>query len=907
MTVTESASTRLSPSASLNERLALTLLRQYFGHTSFRAGQSEVITSILGCQDTFVVMPTGGGKSLCYQIPALMMDGTALVISPLIALMQDQVRTLERAGIPGCFINSSLPFEEIRRRMQSAREGAYKLIYVAPERLESKQFLEEMQRVEWSFLAVDEAHCVSEWGHDFRPAYLSIADANAVLGRLPTIALTATATPEVQEDILAQLQMREPERFIRGFDRPNLNYIVETEHDKTVRLADICASSPGTNIVYCGSRKRVEQFAQSLRDYNLPVQPYHAGLSDGFRKSVLEKFLGGECKTIVATNAFGMGIDKADVRNVIHCDLTLSLEAYYQEAGRAGRDGEPADCTLLYTPADRRLMEFFLQSSFPATDMVEKVYTLLYDSVQAGNGEKPLRVSPLDDARLASALGVHPAEAGAAVNLLERANVLRRGSSGRTARVQFLATRERLREYHSNVPEVRRNALNALMRLVGSAAFHGLTEFDVQDVWRKHGVSVDEFLEAMRAFEYGRLVLFEPPGMSDGITLLLERFPREHLTRSLPVDWQKLTLRRERAMQKLEAVERYATTPDCKRDVLLTYFGEADVEPHCGRCSSCKQAEKTVQKSETLTPRKQFLLQQVLNVAAELDGRFGRAVMADVILGKKASDKVRKFGLHRVVSFGAAAKFSEQEVSEALQTALEAQWLGISEERYPTLYLTPQGASKLPSVPEPAQLDGYNRDTCSYPDLFAQAQRVRDELASLYRLAPHIIVDDRSLTALVNALPRTVQEMKREVRYLSDVCLYRFAPIFLQAVQGFLRHRAAENGLDASTLPDAVQRTLAMLRSGLTVEETAHKRHLNVGTVAQHIQVAVEQGVMLERGRFVREELYAVVKEFLQIRPDAFLKDIRAAVHGEVEWYELRIAAAFARSERETQMQNAAR
>ncbi|MCU0424459.1 MAG: RecQ family ATP-dependent DNA helicase [Candidatus Kapabacteria bacterium] len=884
--------------STLNERLALTLLRQYFGYTSFRAGQSEIIDSIMRCRDTFVVMPTGGGKSLCYQIPALMQDGTALVISPLIALMHDQVRALEKAGIPGCFINSSLPFEEIRRRLQAAREGVYKLIYVAPERLESKQFLEEMQRVEWSFMAVDEAHCVSEWGHDFRPAYLRIHDANTVLGRLPIIALTATATPEVQTDITQQLQMQEPERFIRGFDRPNLRFTVQHETDKTTRLADICtATAQGSNIVYCGSRKRVEQFAQALRGYNVPVVAYHGGMSDNFRRSALERFLSGEVKTIVATNAFGMGVDKPDVRNVVHCDLTLTPEAYYQEAGRAGRDGESADCTLLYAPNDRRLMEFFVQCAFPSLELVQNVYAVLYDSIQAGIGTKPLETSKLNADRIGTMLSVHPAETNAVISLLERANVLRRGTPGSMARVQFLATRERLREYYGNVPERKRNALNALMRLVGSAAFHEPTEFDMLDVWRKHNVPTEEFLEAVRAFEYGRLVKFEPPGMSDGITLLLERFPKEQLMNYLPYDWQKHLLRRERAVQKVETMERYATTSDCKRDFLLRYFGELEIEPHCGRCSSCKEAEHASKTSAYQSERKQFLVQQILAAAAELDGRFGKTVLAEVLVGKRSSEKVRKFGLHRAATFDAAGKFSEQEIAETVQHCLSAQWLSPTEERFPTVFLTPLGAAQLASVPEPLHLDGYNRDDCSYPELLQEAKRLRYDLASLHRIAQHIIVDDRSLTALVNALPRTVQEMKREVRYLSDVCIYRFAPQFLKLVQEYIRRKAAQNGTDAGELPDNVQRSLEMLRSGMSVEEVAEKRHLNAGTIAQHIQIALEQGVVLPRERFVREELYAAVKEFLQIRPEAFLKDIRQAIHGDVEWWELRVAAAFVRGE----------
>ncbi|MCS6808280.1 MAG: ATP-dependent DNA helicase RecQ, partial [Bacteroidota bacterium] len=598
------------------EDLALRLLRTYFGYPHFRDGQRDIIQSILQYHDTFVVMPTGSGKSLCYQIPALMLEGTALVISPLIALMHDQVRALDIAGIPSCYINSSLPTAEIQRRMHAAREGAYKLMYVAPERLESKQFIEEMKWIEWSFIAVDEAHCVSEWGHDFRPAYLQISTANTMLGRLPIIALTATATPDVQEDIIRQLHMHNPVCFIRGFDRPNLTYIVENTKDKIARVADICTASSGSTIVYCASRKRVEEYAQALRSYHISVVSYHGGMSDTFRRSALERFVNDEVRTIVATNAFGMGVDKPNVRNVIHCDLTLTLEAYYQEAGRAGRDGASAVCTLLYTPSDRRRMEFFLQCTFPSQELIVRVYELLYDSVQAGIGTVPCDPSRLHAQRIASMLSTHVAEIEAVLHFLERMHILRRGSLSKMARVQFLATRERLREYYNNVPEPKRNALDALMRLAGSAAFHAPVEFDIFDVWRKHTIRIEDFLEAVRAFEYGRLIMFEPPGMSDGITLLQERSPKEHILLAFPFDWQQYSLRRERAIQKLDIVEHYATTTTCKRDFILRYFGEVDIEPRCRRCSSCTTAIQVSQQRAHQSEQTKFLVQQILQTVA---------------------------------------------------------------------------------------------------------------------------------------------------------------------------------------------------------------------------------------------------------------------------------------------------
>ncbi|TAE27844.1 MAG: RecQ family ATP-dependent DNA helicase [Candidatus Kapaibacterium sp.] len=892
-------------------RLAHTLLYQHFGYTNFRAGQLEIIESITRLNDTFVVMPTGGGKSLCYQLPALMLEGTALVISPLIALMQDQVRSLEKAGIAACFINSALPWDEIRRRLSDARDGKYKLVYVAPERLESKQFQEQAQRVSWSFLAVDEAHCVSEWGHDFRPAYLSIARANEELGRFPIIALTATATPDVQDDVVRQLRLMETNRFIRGFDRPNLTYSVEHDHDKTTRLADICAEATrettsneaGSVIVYCASRKRVEQFTQSLRNYHIHAEPYHAGLGDAYRRAVLERFTENRTNIIVATNAFGMGVDKPNVRAVVHCDLTLSLEAYYQEAGRAGRDGEAARCIMLYAVQDRRMMDFFLQCSYPDSDLIANVYNVLYDSVQAARGEKPFNAVKLSEEQIASVVGqqagqnVYGAEVRAVLTLFERAGILRRGGERGIAQAQFLGTRERMREYHNNIPERRRNALNALARLIGSEGFSRPVAFDIHDVWRKHYVPIEDFLEAVRGFEYAHLVKFDPPGSNDGISLLLPRIGRDDLRSALPIDWQGLTLRRARAEQKRSAVEEYATTSECKRDVLLSYFGEADVEVRCGRCSSCREAERTQRSLETISHRKRFLMQHVLRAASELDGRFGKSVMASVLLGEKSAEKVRKFGLHRLVSFAAAKEFPKQEVHEMLETAQNAGYLVPTGGQFPTIALSTEGAKAAPDLPAAAILDGYNRDECLYPELFVTAQKIRTEVASLERVPPHAVLDESSLIALVNALPKNIESMKREVRHLGQVCMLRFAPLFLKAVQGFIAHESAQNGNDMYTLAPAVRTTIEMLRGGMSLQEVAEKRRLTVETLAQHIQSALEQGTSLRREDYVAEELYLIIRDYLRIRPDAFLKDIRAMLHTETEWHILRIAAAFARRE----------
>ena len=340
------------------------ILKQYYGHSAFRAGQEALIDAILSGRDALCVMPTGGGKSLCYQIPALLLPGITLVVSPLISLMKDQVAALKSAGVPAAYINSSLTGEQIRTVYARTRKGAYKLIYVAPERLETNSFLSLMQEMDVSFLAVDEAHCISQWGQDFRPSYLGIVDFINALPRRPIVAAyTATATKQVQSDILRLLQLQSPYRIVTGFDRPNLYFDVRRPKNKFSALAALIDERRGrSGIVYCATRAAVERVCDSLCDRGIAATRYHAGLTDEERQQNQDDFQFDRKTVMVATNAFGMGIDKSNVNFVIHYNMPKSLEAYYQEAGRAGRDGEAADCILLYSAGDVETAKFLIQS-----------------------------------------------------------------------------------------------------------------------------------------------------------------------------------------------------------------------------------------------------------------------------------------------------------------------------------------------------------------------------------------------------------------------------------------------------------------------------------------------------------------------------------------------------------------
>lgn len=406
---------------------AVTSLRTHFGFDNFREGQREVIESILAGKDVVVVMPTGSGKSLCYQLPAMILEGVTLVVSPLIALMKDQVDALRARGLPATFVNSSIPEAEQHARIESLRRREHKLVYIAPERFRSSRFNAALQSIPISLFAVDEAHCISTWGHDFRPDYLRLRHVIRSLGNIRTLALTATATPYVRSDIVQQLGLEKPQTFVSGFDRPNLRIEVvhtEKEREKITRIKRLAQSNVGSGIVYASTRKAVEQVGRELKKAGLTVSTYHAGMTDAVRVRAQEDFMSSRTQMIVATNAFGMGIDKSDIRFVAHYQMPGSIEAYYQEIGRAGRDGLPSTCVLLFNYADKNTHDFFIEGSYPDLSLVKSVYNALLRTEL-----KQIQLSTSEIAHLAQEK--NELAINSALYLLERAGHIERTAANR--------------------------------------------------------------------------------------------------------------------------------------------------------------------------------------------------------------------------------------------------------------------------------------------------------------------------------------------------------------------------------------------------------------------------------------------------------------------------------------------
>ena len=574
-------------------------LRQSFGYPGFRPGQERAIASILTGRDTLVVLPTGGGKSLCYQVPALMTPGLTVVVSPLISLMKDQVDALSARGLPAAFINSTLTSSQVSDRLAKAGRGEIKMLYVAPERFDAGVTADRLRAMGVSLLAVDEAHCISEWGHDFRPSYLRMRDVRDRLGAPPTMALTATATPEVRKDIATQLALRNPTIIVTGFDRTNLHYHViptRTDQEKDDTLVQALRDNDGLAVVYASTRRNVERIAGVLERARISATAYHAGLDDAHRHEVQDNFMRENVRAIVATNAFGMGIDKPNVRLVVHHAMPGTLEAYYQEAGRAGRDGLHSECVLLHSFPDRFTHEFFIKGAYPERPVVEAVYSAMQRVVDA-SGMTDLGSEEI--ARLVPGK-VGGRDIDSVLRILQRADVVRRESeSGSSVAIRLLATPERIKRElpDSHNPEL--GFLRALWRAVGARLHDGaVVALDGLPPGFSGSATAIPLLASLQSRQF---LTWERIG--GGMRLTNPKAPLS----SFPIEWAVIDRRRRADLAKLDAMQKYAYTTGCRRAFVLRYFGDEASRGTCGGCDNCLglHAGKDRHQPATARPRRE--------------------------------------------------------------------------------------------------------------------------------------------------------------------------------------------------------------------------------------------------------------------------------------------------------------
>ncbi|MFG0267950.1 MAG: RecQ family ATP-dependent DNA helicase [Rhodopirellula sp. JB055] len=700
-----------------------------FGLSQFRPGQRDVVDALATGADCLCVMPTGGGKSLCYQLPSLAREGTTIVVSPLIALMKDQVDTLQRRGIQARLLNSTQSPGQQESVMEEMAAGKLDLIYVAPERLRNGRFLDVVPKANVSLLAVDEAHCVSEWGHDFRPDYSRLGRfRDRYLGGVQTIGLTATATPTVRDDICELLNLKQPRVFVTGFARTNLRFSVTPCNNDVAKqnaLRDYLSKQPGAGIIYGATRKRCEEIAEWLPEKTgRKVGVYHAGMHPDERRRVQEAFMKGELSAIVATNAFGMGIDKSDIRFVVHYNMPGSLEAYYQEAGRAGRDGEMSQCLLLFAYADRQIQEFFIENRYPSRETVKKVYEYLLS-----REEDPIELT-LDQVR--EAIGVRDgSEAiGTSETLLSKAGALRRlDASANQAVLRIDSDVPTLLDFLPREAKLKRQVMTAIEKVIGPR--RGEDVFvRLSYLATRAGVERVQLTRTLRELTKLKSFDYIPPFRGRAVHIMRRDVPFHQLK----IDFEELARRKQAEYEKLDSVIQFARSTSCRQHVILKYFGDPNAE-NCGKCDHCDPAGECMPKVDpsalaaaNVSTANQLsdsgsvgalseqagidmvalttAIRVILSGVTRTHGRLGKNLIAQMLAGSK-NKKVTQLRLSRLSTYGMLAGLKQGELTDAMDSLLTVGLLDQKElnERRPTVHMTDLGRQVMNGqVPLPPSL-----------------------------------------------------------------------------------------------------------------------------------------------------------------------------------------------------------
>ncbi len=804
----------------------LEALKKYFGYKEFRPGQLEIVEEILNGKNVLSILPTGAGKSICYQIPALISDNYSIVISPLIALMKDQVDSLNKSIEIAAFINSTQSFIETEKVLQDIAYGKIKLVYVAPEKLENTEFALRLKNLKPEFLFIDEAHCISQWGHNFRPSYTKLKDFIEFTGLKKISTFTATATPEVVKDIIKQLNLKNVKLIVKGFERDNLFVNAEIIKKKKERCLELIHQHKSPAIIYASSRKKTEELSEFLRLNKINCQYYHAGLDPIIRKKIQEDFIEDRVPIIIATNAFGMGIDKKDIRLVIHLNMPGTIENYYQEIGRAGRDGKSSFAYLLYDESDVQIHDYFISNSFPTKELIKKIYDGICDSAQIAIGSIAKKSISINHGyiKLYVKQDISNSLIYSSLKYLETAGYFRINSAYKaTDKIKILFEQNRLKSFiRKTTNQLMKDLLLYLIRSFGIEIFDRQSTINFDKALQETGFTKEELNDILNNLEFLGIIEFSKSTGKETLSLLQPRINADELK----LNYKLINQFYISSKQKLDKMVDFVYSNECRFKFILDYFGEETDNYSCGKCDNC--LKETGGTNSSLN----YLKESVLDLLDEIDIPIKEKQIADILLGTEIESSFKL-----LKSYSTLVGYNKSEIVNSLiilikEGKIESRNLGKQK-----VYYLPESKSVTNEkiISENLLETNFEENI----ELFHLLRKVRENAAKKFLQSSNIICPDPLMSKICQVKPKTKSELLC-IQGFNERMFNKIGQDFLEVINSFITGELDVKTQVEDKLPNNILGTYNLLKKNYSLSEISKLRKLTEAVISMQIETILD-------------------------------------------------------------------
>lgn len=846
-------------------------LKKYFNLENFRESQEEIIQDIINKKNVLAIMPTGAGKSLLYQLPSLLCNTYSIIISPLISLMQDQVESLNKQNVRAAYINSSLDSQEIRKVLSQLNDGKIKMLFVAPEKLDNPFFVEQIKQTNPTYLFIDEAHCISQWGHNFRPSYRNIKMFADSLGIENISAFTATATPDVKTDIIKQLNLIEPSIYSLGFKRENLELIVSTSKDKKEKVLEL-VNNKQSAIIYTSTRKNAEQLTEFLKLKNVNAEYYHAGQSTGLRTIIQNDFISNNIKVIVATNAFGMGIDKPDVRLVIHYNIPGSIENLYQEFGRAGRDGKNAKVVLFYSKKDIGLQEFFIRNNHPNFEQVKLCYDAICNYHKIALNFKPETQFEIDSniEELLRRNSISKNILISSMNILESGGYIQQSPPSMNKRtVKFHFTKDKLKEHIKKLSNTSlKDLLLVFVKIYGSKIFSQQTTINfsvIQNHYKFSTTNIDNQLRHL--FKLG-IIQYNQPSFNIRFKFLTERIKSDRLI----FNNSKTNKQLENSLNKLSLIEDYVFTSDCRFKFILNYFGEGENNYKCGKCDNCNSGT-------SITEDKNYISEIIIRTLQEYKGGLSTSRMLGILSGKSKAIVAKS-----ISTYGSCTHYKNEEIEKYFEILVKQ---NIIKNFQGNLHLSKEYNLEL----EPSDKIDTNEQIFEYEnslELFNNLREERKRFAKKFNQNPEIICSNEILKDLSKQQPTLPSEIM-SVPGFTQRMYNKIGEDFLELIKEHKNKSKIHR--HKNELPKHISQTYLLIEKGYSLIEIVNLLKLPESIVSIQIETIINYYPNLKIDSLMDKTEFELIIDKIRSGNDE-LKEIKKLLPHNITYAKIRIVKA---------------